>query len=70
MRNMFVPLFLIWPIALILILPPIALLAIFNAKAVWRLLKAAARFAALSSDARGMHIEIRNDRDNILLYLW
>ena len=70
MRNMFVPLFLIWPLVLILMLGPLAVLAIFRPGAVWRILKAIGRFAVWASDARGIHIEIRNTRDNILLYLW
>ena len=71
-RNMFVPLILLWPLALLvalLMLPLMAIVAIFRPRAVWMLLKAFGRFAVFCSNARGLHFEIHNARDNILLYL-
>lgn len=69
---MFVPLILLWPLVLtgaLLILPLMAIVAIFCPRAVWRMLKAAGRFAVFCSDARGLHVEIHNARDDILVYL-
>jgi hypothetical protein len=70
MRNLFVPLILIWPLIPIVMLGPMAVLANLNPRGAWRVLRAFSRFLIFCSDARGMHIEIRNARDNILLYLW
>ena len=69
---MFVPLILLWPLAglvALLMLPLMAIVAIFRPRAVWRILKAAGRFAVFCSDARGLHLEIHNASDNILVYL-
>jgi len=69
---MFVPLILLWPLAgliALLMLPLLAIVAIFRPRGMWRMLKAAGRFAVFCSDARGLHFEIHNARDNILLYL-
>ena len=69
---MFVPLILLWPLVLLialLMLPLMAIVAIFRRRGVWRMLKSAARFAVFCSDARGLHFEIHNARDDILLYL-
>jgi len=68
----FVPLILLWPLAIVVLLlmaPLLVIVAIFRWGAVWRLLKALGRFAVFCSDARGLHIEIHNERDDILLYL-
>ena len=69
---MFVPLILLWPLALaaaLLMLPLMAILAIFKPHGVWRILKAGLRFAVLFSNMRGLHFEIHKADDNILLYL-
>ena len=71
-RNTFVPLILLWPLAglvALLMLPLMVIVAIFRPRAVWRMLKTAGRFAVFCSDARGLHVEIHNARDDILLYL-
>ena len=71
-RNMFVPLILLWPLAglgALLMLPLMAIVAIFRPRAVWTILKASGRFAVFCSNARGLHFEIHNARDDILVYL-
>jgi len=71
-RNTFVPLILLWPLVLlaaILVLPLVAILAIFRPRSAWWILKAAGRFAALCSDARGLHVEVHNAKDDILVYV-
>lgn len=70
---MFVPLILLWPLVLLgglLMLPLMLIVAIFRPRAVWRTLKAVGRFTVFCSDARGLHLEFRNARDDILIYLW
>ena len=72
LRNLFVPLILLWPLALIvalLLLPLLAIIALFRPRGVLRILKAAARLAALFCTMRGLHLEIRKASNNILLYL-
>jgi len=69
---MFVPLILLWLLVLLvalLMLPLMVIVAIFRPRVVWRMLKAAGRFAVFCSDARGLHFEIHNAHDNILVYL-
>ena len=69
---MFVPLILLWPLVLLgalLMLPLMVIVAIFRPRAVWRILKTAGRFVVFCSDARGLHVEIHNARDDILFYL-
>jgi hypothetical protein len=69
---MFVPLILLWPFVLLgvlLMLPVMVIVAIFRPGAVWRILKTTGRFAVFCSDARGVHLEIHNARDDILIYL-
>ena len=71
-RNTFVPLILLWPLVLLislLMLPLAAVVAIFRPRAVWKMLKTVGRFAVFCSDARGLHVEIHNTNDNILVYL-
>ena len=71
-RNTFVPLILLWPLVMLLVLlmlPLMVIVAIFRGRAVWRMLKALRRFAVFCSDARGLHLEIHNANDDILLYL-
>ena len=71
-RNIFIPLILLWPPVLLialLTLPLMAIMAIFDPRAVWAVLRTIGRFALFCSDARGMHVEIHNAGDNILLYL-
>ena len=69
---MFVPLILLWPLAVLvalLMLPLMVIVAIFRPRGAWRILKAGLQFAVLFSDMRGLHFEIHNARDNILLYI-
>jgi len=69
---MFVPLILLWPLAVLvalLMLPLLAIVAIFRRRGVWKILKAGLQFAVLFSDMRGLHFEIHKADDNILLYL-
>ncbi len=71
-RNMFVPLILLWPLALLLVVlmsPLMVIVAIFRGRAVWALLKTIGRFAVFCSNARGLHVEIHNARNDLLLYL-
>jgi hypothetical protein len=70
-RNMFVPVLLIWVFALLLallMLPLMAIVAIFRPRAVWAMLKTVGHFAVLFGKTRGLHVEIHNARDDILLY--
>ena len=69
---MFVPLILFWPpagLVALLMLPLVAIVAIFRPRGVWKMLKAAGRFAVFCSDARGLHVEIHNAHEDILVYL-
>ena len=71
-RNMLIPLILLWPPVLLialLLLPLVAIVAVFDPRAVWAVLRSIGRFAVFCSDARGLHVEIHNAGDNILLYL-
>ncbi len=71
-RNVFVPLILLLPLVLLIILLMVLLMvmvAIFRPRAMWTLLKAIGRFAVFCCHARGLHVEIHNARDDILLYL-
>jgi hypothetical protein len=68
---MFVPVIVIWLLVLLvtlLILPLMAIVAIFRPRAVWTMLKTAGRLAVLFSKTRGLHVEIHNARDDILVY--
>jgi len=54
---------------LALLLAPLMLLAaIFNPHAIWKMLKAFGHFAVFFFKSRGTHIELNNQRDNILIY--
>jgi len=69
---MLIPLILLWPPVLLialLLLPLVAIVAVFDPRAVWAVLRSIGRFAVFCSDARGLHVEIHNAGDNILLYL-
>jgi len=70
-RNTFAPVILIVLVVLILTLlmtPLLLIAAILQPRGVWKLLKTVARFAMLFFKTRGLHVEINNERDNILIY--
>jgi len=71
-QNTFVPLILLWPLVLlpaVSSLPLVAVLAIFRPRSALLILKAAGKFAAFCSDARGLHVQIHNPKDDILVYI-
>jgi hypothetical protein len=56
-------------LALALLIAPLVLLAaIVNPHAVWKMLKTFGHFAVFFFKSRGTHIELNNERDNILIY--
>jgi len=70
-RNLFVPVILVvlGVLLLTLLMTPLLLIAaIFQPHAIWKMLKAFARLAIMFFKTRGTHIELNNQRDNILIY--
>ncbi|MDP6046322.1 MAG: hypothetical protein QGG25_11985 [Phycisphaerae bacterium] len=70
-RNLFVPVVLIACAVLILSLlmtPLLLIAAIIRPHAIWKMLKTFGHFAVLFFKTRGLHVEINNERDNILIY--
>jgi len=68
---MFIPVILLCVLAglvALLMLPLMAIVAIFRPRAVWRMLKTSGHFAVFFSKTRGLHVEIHNARDDILVY--